>query len=85
MFLFLLFFIYITYILQKYYKHFPRAPIPLIAFLPFLISDSKSDINISLFLSVVEIFSATINGSKKSIKILAGDDAKLAPAYIKAS
>ena len=34
-------------------------------------------------LSVIAIFSATINGSAKSINTLAGDDAKFAPADIK--
>ena len=38
-----------------------------------------------LYSSVIATFSATINGSKKSIKILAGDDAKFAPADISAS
>ena len=37
-----------------------------------------------LSLSVVAIFCATTKGSTKSIKILAGDDAKFAPASINA-
>ena len=36
----------------------------------------------NFLLSVIAIFSATINGSIKSIKILPGDDAKFAPAAI---
>ena len=38
-----------------------------------------------LFESVVATFLATTKGSTKSIKILAGEDAKLAPASINAS
>lgn len=58
---------------------FPFAKLP-----PTLFPSSCNSIVISLvviilFLSVVAIFSATTNGSIKSIKILAGDEAKLAP------
>ena len=45
-------------------------------FLPSLSSLSMSLIVTNLFLSVVAIFSATINGSIKSIKILPGEEAK---------
>ena len=38
-----------------------------------------------LYDSVIAIFSATMIGSKKSIKIRAGEEAKLAPAEIIAS
>ena len=64
---------------------FPFAPTPSIPFLPSLNSFSISFIVIYLYLSVIATFSATIKGSKKSIKIRAGEDAKLAPAVIKAS
>ena len=64
---------------------FPLAPIPSIPFFPSLSSLSKSSIVIYFLLSVTATFLATINGSKKSIKILAGDDAKLAPTDINAS
>ena len=39
----------------------------------------------NLLLDVCAILLAIINGSRKSIKILAGDDAKFAPALIIAS
>ena len=87
--LFSLFYKYITIILQKYYKSlfiiFPLAPIPLIPSFPSLSSYAISSIVINLYFSVSATFWATNNGSKKSIKILAGDDAKFAPAEIIAS
>ena len=58
---------------------------PSIPFFPSLNSPSISLIVIYLYLSVNATFSATINGSRKSINILAGDDAKFAPADINAS
>ena len=63
----------------------PLAPIPSTPFFPSLNSLAKSSIVTYFLLSVSATFFATINGSKKSIKILAGDDAKLAPADINAS
>ena len=80
---------FVTFILHLCYKiitfFFPLAPRPLIPFFPSLNSSTKSSIVIYLFLSVMATFFATTNGSKKSIKILAGEDAKLAPAKIKPS
>ena len=58
---------------------------PLIPFFPSRSSSSISFIVKKFFSSVIAIFSATISGSIKSIKILAGDDAKLAPASISPS
>ena len=58
---------------------------PSIPFFPSLNSYAKSSIVRYLWLSVVATFSATINGSAKSINIRAGDEAKFAPAEIKAS
>ena len=79
----------ISFLLQCAYFYsffiFPFAPIPLIPFFPSLSSLAISSIVIYLYFSVKATFSATINGSKKSIKILAGDEAKLAPAEIIAS
>ena len=57
----------------------------LIPLSPSLNSSSMSFIVKYLLESVVAIFIATTNGSIKSINILAGDDAKLAPAAISAS
>ena len=64
---------------------FPIAPTPFIPFSPSLISFEMSCPLTNLLLSVVAIFSATISGSTKSIRILPGDDAKSAPASISAS
>ena len=64
---------------------FPFAPIPLTPSFPSLSSYAISSIVIYLYFSVNATFSATTNGSKKSISILAGDDAKFAPAEIIAS
>ena len=58
---------------------FPLAPVPLTPLFPSLNSVSISSIVIYLYFSVKAIFSATTSGSKKSIKILAGDEAKFAP------
>ena len=74
---------YIFYFLILYI--FPFAPIPLTPFFPSLNSFYISSMVIYLYLSVTAIFSATINGSIKSINILPGEDAKLAPAQINAS
>ena len=75
--------------LQTYYNGiffiFPFAPIPSTPFFPSLSSLQISSMEMYLYSSVIATFSATINGSKKSIKILAGDDAKFAPADISAS
>lgn len=64
---------------------FPLAPIPLTPFFPSRNSFAISSIVMYLYFSVNAIFSAITNGSKKSIKILAGEEAKLAPAEIMAS
>lgn len=64
---------------------FPFVPIPLIPLWPSRSLFSKSRIVTNLELSAVAIVSATTKGSTKSIKILAGDEAKLAPAKIKPS
>ena len=63
----------------------PFAPIPLTPFFPSLNSFAISSMVTYLYFSVNAIFSAITNGSKKSINILAGEDAKLAPAEIIAS
>lgn len=52
---------------------------------PSLISLEISLPDTNLYSSVIAIFSATIKGSKKSIRILPGDDAKSAPACISPS
>jgi len=67
------------------YLFLPFAPTPLTPCCPSLKSFSISFIVTYLCSSVIAIFSATINGSTKSIKILAGEEAKFAPAFIKAS
>ena len=64
---------------------FSFVPIPLIPLWPSLKLIFKSRIVTNLELSTVAIVSATTKGSTKSIKILAGDEAKLAPAKIKPS
>ena len=86
--LLLLYYIYVTILLQFYINiifFFPFAPIPLIPLLPSLNSPSISFIVKNFFSSVIATLSATINGSIKSINILAGDDAKFAPAKINPS
>ena len=64
---------------------FPIAPKPFTPFFPSLNSSTKSSIVTYLFLSVIATFFATINGSKKSINIRAGDDAKFAPGQWKSN
>ena len=64
---------------------FPLAPTPLTPFTPSFISLEISLLVTNLHSSAIAIFSATINGSTKSIKILPGDDAKSAPDAIIAS
>ena len=80
------FYIYITFILQKYYSNLlPIDPMPSMLFFPSLKSFIKSFILTNLVFGVFAIRSATINGSIKSINILAGEEAKFAPAPISAS
>lgn len=57
----------------------PLAYLPPTRLPPSPSSSVISPIVTNLFLSVVATFSATTSGSVKSIKILAGDDAKFAP------
>ena len=80
------FFSFITFVLQLYYKNitflFPLAPSPLTPFFPSLNSFTKSSIVIYLFLSAIATLLATIKGSRKSIKILAGDDAVIADIMV---
>ena len=69
----------------KFSFFFRLAPIPPTPLLPSLSSPSISSIVIYFISSVIATFSATINGSNISINILAGDEAKFAPAIIIAS
>ena len=78
-----MFHLYYNYI--TIYFILPLEPTPPTPFLPSLSSFTISSIFIYLYSEVVATFSATISGSKKSIKILAGDEAKFAPAVIIAS
>lgn len=71
---------YITFILQVVIFYFlPLANLPPTRFPSSWSSAVISLVVTILFLSVVAIFSATSNGSIKSISILAGEDAKFAP------
>ena len=63
-------------------------PFPLVPPTPFAPSRTSGKISLNvtyLFSGVVAIFVATTIGSIKSIKTLAGDEAKFAPAYINSS
>ena len=73
------------FLASSYTIFFPLEPIPLTPFSPSLNSSLISFIVTYFLASVIAIFSATIKGSLKSIKILAGDEAKFAPASIIAS
>ena len=53
---------------------------PSTPFFPSLSSSTISSMVTNLNLSVIATFSAMSKGSIKSIKILAGEEAKLAPA-----
>ena len=68
-----------------YFFSFPLTPTPLIPSFPSLKLDAISSIVIYLNSSVNAIFYATLIVSKESINILEGEDAKFAPADIRAS
>ena len=81
---------FMTIVLHYYYinityfiiRLFPLAPTPLTPYAPSFISLDISLPVTNLWFSVSAIFSATINGSTKSINILPGEEAKSAPADI---
>ena len=77
-------YIYVTFVFLFYYTSsiilFYLLQIVLPLFFHHLRSSSDISLTVTiLLLSVIAIFSATTNGSIKSINTLAGEDAKLAP------